>query len=210
MRQNVMFQVLPRLFLAFSAVAAMGACSTTHPPAPQTTEVAPAERYLIGPGDSLEVIVWGNPDISRGVVVPPDGLITTPLVEDLPASGKTSTELARDLEQALSKYIRDPVVTVVVSGFAGAFDQKIRVLGAAAQPSALQYREGMTLVDVMVAVGGLTEFAAGNNATLLRVEDGGKRKQYSVRLDDLVRDGDVSANVEVRPGDVLIIPESFL
>lgn len=210
MRQNVMFRVLPSLFLAFAVTVALGACSTAHPPAPQTTEVAAADRYLIGPGDSLEVIVWGNPDISRSVVVPPDGLITTPLVEDLPATGKTSTELARDLEQSLSKYIRDPVVTVVVSGFAGAFDQKIRVLGAAAQPSSLQYREGMTLVDVMVAVGGLTEFAAGNQATLLRMEDDGKRKQYSVRLDDLVRDGDVSANVEVRPGDVLIIPESFL
>jgi len=172
--------------------------------------VADAERYVIGPGDSLEIIVWGNPDISRGVVVPPDGIITAPLVEDLPATGKTSTELARDLEQELSKYIRDPVVTVVVSGFAGAFDQQIRVLGAAAEPKSLQYRKGMTLVDVMVEVGGLAEFAAGNRASILRIQEDGSRTQYSVRLDDLVREGDVSANVPVLPGDVLIIPESFL
>lgn len=198
-----------RLLLALAIVVLLGGCASA-PPAPKDVDVADVERYVIGPGDSLEIIVWGNPDISRGVVVPPDGIITAPLVEDLPATGKTSTELARDLEQELSKYIRDPVVTVVVSGFAGAFDQQIRVLGAAAEPKSLQYRKGMTLVDVMVEVGGLAEFAAGNRATILRLQEDGSRTQYSVRLDDLVREGDVSANVPMLPGDVLIIPESFL
>lgn len=198
-----------RLLLALGIMVLLGGCASA-PPAPKDVDVAAAERYVIGPGDSLEIIVWGNPDISRGVVVPPDGIITAPLVEDLPATGKTSTELARDLEQELARYIRDPVVTVVVSGFAGAFDQQIRVLGAAAEPKSLQYRKGMTLVDVMVEVGGLAEFAAGNRATILRLQDDGSRTQYSVRLDDLVREGDVSANVPMLPGDVLIIPESFL
>lgn len=195
--------------MALAMAVVLGGCASA-PPAPETVNVGAAERYLIGPGDNLEIIVWGNPDVSRSVVVPPDGLITAPLVEDLPATGKTSTELARDLEEALSKYIRDPVVTVVVSGFSGAFDQQIRVLGAAGEPKSVQFRKGMTLVDVMVEVGGLAEFAAGNRATILRMQDDGSRKQYSVRLDDLVRDGDVSANVEMAPGDVLIIPESFL
>ena len=201
-----------RLLLALGIMVLLGGCAvlSSVPPAPKDVDAAAAERYVIGPGDSLEIIVWGNPDISRGVVVPPDGVITAPLVEDLPATGKTSTELARDIEQALSRYIRDPVVTVVVSGFAGAFDQQIRVLGAAAEPKSLQYRKGMSLVDVMVEVGGLAEFAAGNRARILRIEEDGSRTQYSVRLDDLVRGGDVSANVPVLPGDVLIIPESIL
>lgn len=179
------------------------------PPAPSELAEMPVNTYIIGPGDTLDVLVWGNPEISRSVVVPPDGSINTPLVENVPAAGKTASDLADDLEERLSRYIRQPVVTVIVSGFVGPYSRQIRVLGEAAQPQALQYRQGMTLMDVMIAVGGLTEFADGNDARLIRTVDG-ERRQYSVELDDLVRDGDISANVEMRPGDVLIIPESFL
>lgn len=142
------------------------------------------------------------------VPVRPDGKITTPLVEDLPASGKTSTQLARDIEQALSKYIQQPVVTVVVTEFVGPYMEQIRVIGEATKPQALPYREEMTLMDVLIAVGGITDFAAGNKARIIRNVDG-KQQQFSVRLDDLIRNGDISANVPMRQGDVLVIPESF-
>jgi polysaccharide export outer membrane protein len=167
-----------------------------------------AHDYLIGPGDMVDIIVWRNPEVSMAVPVRPDGKITTPLVEDLAASGKTSTQLARDIEEALSKYIQQPVVTVVVTEFVGPYSEQIRVIGEAAKPQALPYREEMTLMDVLIAVGGITEFAAGNRARIVRNVEG-KRQQFSVRLDDLIRDGDVSANVPMRQGDVLVIPESF-
>jgi polysaccharide export outer membrane protein len=142
------------------------------------------------------------------VPVRPDGKITTPLVEDLPASGKTATQLARDIEKVLAKYIQSPVVTVVVTGFVGPYSQQVRVIGEAARPQALAYRENMTLLDVMIAVGGITDFADGNKASILRT-GGGNTQQFGVRLIDLVRGGDLSANVQMRPGDVLIIPQSF-
>ncbi|MCL6486043.1 MAG: polysaccharide export protein, partial [Janthinobacterium lividum] len=137
-----------------------------------------------------------------------DGKITTPLVEDLPASGRTSTQLARDIEQALSKFIQQPVVTVIVTNFSGPYGEQIRVIGEAAKPQALPYRLGMSLMDVLIAVGGITDFAAGNKASIIRMRDG-RQQQLGVRLDDLLKDGDISANVMMRPGDVLLIPESF-
>jgi polysaccharide export outer membrane protein len=142
------------------------------------------------------------------VPVRPDGKITTPLVEDLQASGKTTTQIAREIEQVLSRYIQNPVVTVVVTSFAVPYSQQVRVIGEAARPQALTYRENMTLMDVMIAVGGITPFAAGNRASILRTE-GSKTYQFRVLLTDLLRDGNVSANVEMRPGDVVIIPQSF-
>ncbi|SNS81313.1 polysaccharide export outer membrane protein [Noviherbaspirillum humi] len=142
------------------------------------------------------------------VSVRPDGKITTPLVQDLPATGKTARELARDLEKALSQYVQQPIVTVIVTGFVGPYTEQIRVIGQAAKPQALAYRRGMSLMDVLIAVGGITEFAAGNRANLIRTVDG-KQQKYAVRLNDLIKEGDISANVEVRPGDVLIIPESY-
>jgi len=163
--------------------------------------------YRIGPGDTLSITVWRNPELSISVPVRPDGKVTTPLVEDLPVEGKTSTEIARDVEAALSKYIQDPVVTVIVTNFVGAFDQQIRVIGEAAKPRTLPYRQNMTLLDVMIAVGGLTEFAAGNRATIIRRSE--NNQQFSVRLADLVNGGDLTADVPMRPGDVLIIPESL-
>ena len=164
--------------------------------------------YLVGAGDTLNVVVWRSPELTVTVPVRPDGKITTPLVEDLQASGKTTTQIARQIEQVLSRYVQSPVVTVIVTSFAGTYSQQVRVIGEATKPQALPYRENMTLLDVMIAVGGITEFAAGNRASILRTE-GGKSRQFRVLLSDLIRGGDMSANVEMRPGDVLIIPQSY-
>ncbi len=164
--------------------------------------------YIIGPGDNVNIFVWRNPEVSKSVPVRPDGKITTPLVEDLQASGKTPSELGREIEQVLSKYIKDPSVTVIVTGFVGPYDQQVRVVGEATKPQALPYKENMTLLDVMITVGGLTEFAAGNRTILVRQVNGEEMK-YRLKVDDLIRDGDVSANVYMLPGDVLIIPESW-
>src|SRR5215468_2962112 len=188
-------------------VAALVACqSNPYPPAPQTA-ATPDYLYKIGPLDSVSVIVWRNPELSTSVPVRPDGKITAPLIEDLPALGKDSTTLARDIEKVLSKYIRDPVVTVIVTNFIGPFNQQIRVIGEAQKPQTLPYRQNMTVLDVMILVGGLTDFADGNAASIFRTAEGGKL--YSVRLRDLVKRGDVGANVDVKPGDILIIPQSW-
>jgi polysaccharide export outer membrane protein len=188
-------------------VLGLGGCAVAFPPAP--AEIAKFEpSYLIGPGDKLSIVVWRNPELSRDVPVRPDGKINTPLVEDLPASGRTAAQLARDIEKALAKYVQSPVVTVIVVDFIGPYTQQIRVIGEAAKPQALPYREHMTLLDVMIAVGGITDFAAGNKASILRTV-AGKREQLGVRLIDLVRGGDLSANVAMRPGDVVVIPQSF-
>jgi polysaccharide export outer membrane protein len=185
----------------------LGGCGTTYPPAADPGPRADAP-YLVGPGDTLNVVVWRSPELSMIVTVRPDGKITTPLVEDLQASGKTATQIARQIEQGLSRYVQSPVVTVIVTSFAGPYSQQVRVIGEAAKPQALAYRENMTLLDVMIAVGGITDFAAGNRASILRNE-GGKARQFGVRLTDLIRGGDLSANVPMRPGDVLIIPQSY-
>ena len=179
----------------------------TRGPAPEAGPV-PTTDYLIGAGDTISIMVWRNPEVSTAVPVRPDGKITAPLVEDLEASGKTSTQLARDIEKALSKYIQQPVVTVIVTGFVSTYSEQIRVIGQAARPQALPYRRDMSLMDVLIAVGGVTEFAAGNKATVIRQVDG-KSRQFNVRLNDLIKEGDISANVPMRPGDVLVIPESF-
>ena len=197
-----------RIFSALIlACTALPGCKSSFPPAPSSPEGGSRFDYIVGAGDTLNINVWRNPELSMTVPVRPDGKITTPLVEDIPATGQTPTQLARAIEKALAKYIQDPVVTVIVTVFQGPLEQQIRVVGQAAKPAALPYRERMTLLDIMIAVGGITEFADGNKATILRL--GEKPQQFSVRLDDLVKYGDVSANVEMRPGDVLIIPESF-
>jgi polysaccharide export outer membrane protein len=156
----------------------------------------------------LRVFVWGNPGLSDEVPVRPDGRISIPLLEDVEAANKTPSELGRDIENQLSAFVADPLVTVIVTDFVGPFAQQVRVVGEATEPQAIPYRDEMTLLDVIIAVGGLTEFAAGNRATLVRSADG-QEEEYRVRLDDLVRDGDISANVAMRPGDVVIIPETF-
>ncbi|KXW58035.1 MAG: XrtA/PEP-CTERM system exopolysaccharide export protein [Ferrovum myxofaciens] len=184
------------------------ACSTTRPPAPTNITEPDHYHYIIGPGDTVKIMVWHNTELSQAIPVRPDGKISTPLAEDMQAAGKTPTHLARDLEVTLAKYIQSPVVTVIVEKFVGPYNQQIRVIGQATKPQTLQYNEHMTLMDVMIAVGGITDFAAGNRATILRTVNG-KQEQYRVKLQNLMRDGDISANVPMLPGDVLIIPESF-
>ncbi|MEE9330269.1 MAG: XrtA/PEP-CTERM system exopolysaccharide export protein [Parvularculaceae bacterium] len=164
--------------------------------------------YLIGPLDKLQIFVWRAPELSQDITVRPDGRLSSPLIEDMVAAGKTPSQLAQDLEGALSSYVKSPEVTVIVSQFSSTFDQQVRVLGEAQQPAALPYQAGMTVLDVMVAVGGLTEFAAGNRAKLIRGR-GAEQKTYRIKLDNLMRKADVRANVPVLPGDVILIPESI-
>ncbi|WP_426101899.1 XrtA/PEP-CTERM system exopolysaccharide export protein [Massilia sp. TSP1-1-2] len=194
--------------LALSALVLSGCASRAPMVNAADNSTAPQHDYLIGPGDSISINVWRNPEVSMAVPVRPDGKITTPLVEDLQASGKTATELARDIEKALGKYIQQPVVTVIVTGFTGTYGEQIRVIGQAARPQALAYRRDMSLMDVLIAVGGVTEFASGNKASVIRKVDG-KLQKMPVRLNDLIKEGDISANMSMRPGDVLVIPESF-
>ena len=184
-------------------------CATSGgalPPAPATAATSDY-NYIVGPGDTLNINVWRNPELSSTVPVRPDGKVTTPLVDELVAQGKSPQQIARDVEKALGKFVRDPVVTVIVTNFVGPYSEQIRVVGEAAKPQFLPYKQKMTVMDVMIAVGGLTEFADGNKATLVRAAEGNKR--YSVRLQDLVKRGDISANVEMLPGDVLIIPQGW-
>jgi polysaccharide biosynthesis/export protein len=175
------------------------------PPAPPASAL-PSSVYIIGPGDHLNIFVWRNPELSTTVEVRPDGRLSIPLVEDVVAIGKTPTELGRTLEQRLSKYIKEPVVTVIATQFVGPFNEQVRIVGEAATPRAIPYRTDMTVLDAMIAVGGLTRYAAGNNSVIVRTTNG-RQTTYAVHLDDLLKDGDVSANVALQPGDILIIPQ---
>ena len=190
-------------------VGLLAACASnpSNLPLAPASAAPPDYSYVIGPGDNLNITVWRNPELSMSVPVRPDGKLSAPLVEELMVQGKTSVEVARDIEKKLSTYVRDPIVTVIVTTFVGPFSEQIRVVGEAARPQFLPYRQKMTLLDVMISVGGLTDFANGNGATILRTAEG--NKQYAVRLRDLIKRGDVTANVEMRPGDILIIPESL-
>ncbi len=198
--------------LAVGLSMILAACSGL-PKAPITVpDVAALEdqsAYIIGPADNLNIFVWRQPELSTAVVVRPDGKISVPLIDDLQAAGKTPTELANAIVQILSEYVQDPKVTVLMSGFVGPFDRQIRVVGEAAKPQAIPFRRNMTVLDVMIAVGGLTEFAAGNRAVIIRKDKDGKQQSFRVRLDDLLKDGDVKANAYVLPGDVIIIPQSW-
>lgn len=200
---------LTSLFAAALIAAGLAACST-KPEVPasmaDTPEVPPL--YQIGAGDSLTIFVWRNAELSTTVSVRPDGRISVPLIEDLYVEGKNPSDLAREIESELAVYIQDPLVTVIVAGFVGTFPQQVRIVGEASQPRAIPYRANMTVLDVVIQTGGLTEFADGNNTTLVRVQ-GGEPMEYRVRLDDLLEDGDISANVALLPGDILIVPESF-
>jgi polysaccharide biosynthesis/export protein len=207
---------LARPALAAAFCACLAACGSLgdYPPAPSAVD-APDVRYRIGPLDTLNVVVWRNADLSATITVRPDGRISTPLVEDITAAGRTPADLAREIEKALSKFIRDPVVTVVVGagtqgsnpGFQGTFSDQIRIVGEAAKPQAVPYRQDMTVLDVMIQVGGLTDFADGNGAVLVRGSEQGK--QYRLRLKDLLKRGDISANVAIKPGDIIIVPQSW-
>ncbi|MGE0222899.1 MAG: XrtA/PEP-CTERM system exopolysaccharide export protein [Acetobacteraceae bacterium] len=169
-----------------------------------------ADEYIIGSGDSLSVFVYRNPDLSEAsVAVRPDGRISVPLIEDITAAGKSPTQLAREIEEKLKKYIQEPNVTVIVRNFIGPPDRQVRVIGEATDPVAIPYRDNMTLLDVMIATKGLTKYAAGNRATIVRVDRSGKQQSIRVRLSDLIKDGDISQNIPMMPGDTLIIPQSW-
>lgn len=191
-----------------SAAALMVGCTSTgsFPPAPKSVN-APDLRYKIGPLDTLNLVVWRNPELSGPVTVRPDGFISLPLIGDLKAAGKNPAELSVEIKGALSKLVLDPVVSVVVTGFQGIFAEQIRIVGEAARPQAVPYRQDMTLLDVMIQVGGVTDFADGNNAVLIRGSQGGR--QFSIRLKDLLKRGDISANVAVMPGDIVMVPQSW-
>jgi polysaccharide export outer membrane protein len=200
----------PAMLAASATVALAGlsgcAALNSYPPAPASAQT-PDHAYKIGPLDTLNVVVWRNPELSTAVTVRPDGRISTPLAEDILAAGRSSAELARDIEKTLGRVIRDPVVTVLVGGFQGNFGEQIRIVGEAARPQAVSFRQNMTILDVMIQAGGLTDFADGNSAVLVRGSEDGK--QYSVRLKDLLKRGDISANVAVKPGDIIIVPQSW-
>ncbi|MBA6417389.1 polysaccharide biosynthesis/export family protein [Colwellia sp. 6M3] len=198
------------LFLTLGYILT-GCSSTTLPPAKlhqSNTVDVDSYKYLIGAGDVVNIFVWRNPEVSGTFKVRPDGMITTSLVEDIPVSGKTPTELARSIEEILATYLREPVVTVTVNNFVGPFSEQIRVIGEAAEPQAVNYIQHMTLLDVMIRVGGLTEFANGNGAKLVRIENG-LQKQYEIYIEDLIKNGEILANVDVLPGDIIVIPETW-
>jgi polysaccharide export outer membrane protein len=203
--------------LATSAIAslALSGCagSSSGPQLPPASFVAmqegPGEEYVIGPLDELTVFVWRNPELGASVQVRPDGRITTPLITDMPAVGKTPSMLAEDIKLQLSQYIQEPLVSVIVNKFAGTFSQQVRVVGATEKPASIPYRANMTLLDAMISVGGLSEFASGNRAKLIRFDkESGRQREFALRLSDLLKKGDSRANVMLMPGDVIIIPES--
>jgi polysaccharide biosynthesis/export protein len=209
--------------ISVSAMVLLSACSTMNGlglngkssnSLPQAQFVSanegPSADYVIGPLDQLNIFVWRNPELSTNVRVRPDGRITVPLIEDLAATGQTPSQLSKAIEDKLKTYIQNPIVSVIVTDFQGPFAQQVRVVGQASKPSAIPYRSNMTLLDVMIAVGGLTDFAAGNRARLIRYDTtAGLQREYAVKIDRLLKDGDIKANVRIEPGDVIIIPESF-
>lgn len=198
-----------RRLLALPVVAIILSACGSHPPAPGGDRFdSPDYSYVVGPGDTMEIFVWGNEELTTTGVVRPDGKFTTRLVEDLQASGKTSTELARDIENAYAEFVRQPVVSVIVNGFQGVPEQQVRVVGEATTPSSVPYRQHMTLLDLMISVGGMTEFASGNKSVLVRTHEG-RQASYGLRLDDLLKKGDISANMALVPGDIIIISESW-
>lgn len=211
-----LWQRIVTFFSLMAAVSALAACGTraSGPELPPATfnpaQEGPGEEYIIGPLDELTIFVWRNPELGAEVQVRPDGRITTPLITDMPAVGKTPTMLAQDIKLQLSEYIEDPLVSVIVKSFAGTTSQQVRVVGATEKPASIPYRANMTLLDAIIAVGGLSEFADGNRAKLIRLDRGtGRQQDYPLRIGDLLKKGDSRANVELQPGDVIIIPESL-
>jgi polysaccharide export outer membrane protein len=196
--------------VALSGCASGGSAPKLPPASFVSTQEGPGEEYVIGPLDDLTIFVWRNPDLGAKVQVRPDGRITTPLISDMAAVGKTPRQLADDLKVALSKYIENPLVSVIVNNFSGTFSQQVRIVGATEKPASIPYRANMTLLDAMISVGGLSEYAAGNKARLVRFNrETAKQQEYRLRIGDLLKRGDSKANVMLAPGDVIIIPESM-
>jgi polysaccharide export outer membrane protein len=205
-------KLLFRLTLPLSALAMVTACGGSLPPPPQISSTTPiSDEYIIGPYTGLSIFVWRNPELTTQVTVRPDGRISTPLITDLVVAGKTPTMVAQDIRLQLSQFIKDPIVSVTVTDFeeGGVSSQAVRIVGAIERPASIPFRADLTLLDAIIAVGGLSEFAAGNRARLQRVDrQTGKPVEYRLRLSDLVKRGDTSANVRLLPGDVIIIPQS--
>ena len=209
-RSAMAFAGLAVAGVALSGFAGCAPAGQLPPASFVSLQEGPGEDYIIGPLDELTIFVWRNPELGAQVQVRPDGRITTPLITDMPAVGKTPSMLAEDIKLQLSQYIQEPLVSVIVNKFAGTFSQQVRVVGATEKPASIPYRANMTLLDAMIAVGGLSEYAAGNRARLVRFDKTtGKQKEYAVRINDLLRKGDTRANVMLFPGDVIIIPESM-
>jgi len=188
--------------------------SCGHPPLNDNVKVPSDYTYIIGPGDSIQIFVWDNPDISQSVTVRPDGKISTPLIDDLLVTGKTPSQLARDVEENLSQFVRDPLVSIIVRGFKGIYEQQVRIIGQIGagdnrySAEAMPYRKEMTLLDLIIQLGGIGEYGDGNRSSIIRTIEG-KTYQFGVKIDDLVEDGDLSANISILPGDILIVPEAF-
>lgn len=200
---------LPALLLSGCAGSTGGSAGELPPASFVSTEEGPGDEYVIGPLDELTIFVWRNPELGAKVQVRPDGRITTPLITDMPAVGKTPAMLADDIRLQLSQYIEKPLVSVIVNNFSGTFSQQIRIVGATEKPASIPYRANMTLLDAMIAVGGLSEYAAGNRGRLVRFDKNtGNQREFKVRINDLIKKGDTRANVLLSPGDVIIIPES--
>ena len=204
--------IIPRL-ACVAALVLLAGCAGRHPPAAEPATAADAaaakpDVYVIGPGDQLSIFVYDSPQLSMAVPVRPDGRISTPLVPELMAAGKTPSQLSQDLTERLKEFVKDPNVTVIVSGFVGPLDRQIRVIGEAADPQAVPYRDHMTVLDLMIMTKGLTHYAAGNRAVIVR-RIGDKQETIHLRLDDLLKNGDIDENVELQPGDTLIIPQSW-
>ena len=219
MRVSLEYKAVFKSALALGAAAtALAGCTTTSTsgnslPAANFVDQGQqevSEEYIIGPLDELTVFVWRNPELGAKVQVRPDGRITTPLISEMTAVGKTPAQLAGDIKKVLTQYISDPLVSVMVDKFQGTFSQQIRIVGATEKPASLPYRANMTLLDAMIEVGGLSEFAAGDRARLVRHDRAtGKQREYDLKISRLIKRGDTSANVRLEPGDVIIIPESM-
>ncbi len=195
------------LGMALSVPLLLGACGPQQAPSGLGQSI-PSPDYVIGPLDTLHVFVWHNPDLTEVVTVRPDGRISVPLINDMPAAGITPSQLAHNIQEKLKNYIQDPIVTVMVTSFTGPYSGQVRIVGEAAHPQAIPYRAQMTLLDAMIQAGGLTQYAAGNRGTLVRTVNG-KETEYRVRIGDLILDGDMTANVPLLPGDIVIIPQSW-
>jgi polysaccharide export outer membrane protein len=207
---RIVHSSIRNLVLLVAAAGLLSAVACAPVPAAPPVSATPIETasYIIGPGDTLQISVWHNNDLTASVPVRPDGRISTPLVSDVVAAGRTPEQLGHEIEERLKKFVADPTVTVIVSSFVGPYSQQVRIIGEAVTPKAIPFSAHMTALDAMIAAGGLTPFASGNRTKIVRKVDG-KDVETRIRLTDLLKEGDLTANTDLRPGDIIIIPQSY-